>query len=467
MAAPLPPFDTECEALIDSILKKVHDANAVGPKEATLFREYIWFAKPDKPFARTDKNTVKRRETLILYEEEIRDSYRQIEEGGSATVNFDLTSVETIAQGIRGLFVSAHVPGIEELSKDANFLMAGVDSLSAATIANSLRFILAHSETGDQGTGPSMTTRFVYNNPSIRKLATAFYNLLQDPLKSLGNDKYLKTQQAQELLAKYSARLPETASDATTNAESIGDRTVILTGSTGSLGSYILHSIILQCPTVKKIYCLNRSADAREKQIEASRQRGLSVTWEAHKVQFLHCDLSKPLLGLEKNVHDVLLAETTDIIRMHRLNLLHLRQNSWGCQLMTFSDNQWPVNFNWDISSFEPSIAGVRHLIDFALASQYKASLCYISSVAVAHGPPTQGAALEVLRRGPIPGVDGYVTSKHISEMLIEQATSNFGLRASICRLGQIAGPIGVEYKQGMWPKHEWFPTVRLFQFKS
>ncbi|KAK8023365.1 nrps-like enzyme protein [Apiospora marii] len=198
-----------------------------------------------------------------------------------------------------------------------------------------------------------------------------------------------------------------------------------------------------RCPRVKKIYCLNRSADAREKQTAASQQRGLAMDWEARQVEFLHADLSKPLLGLDTDRYQALLAEVTDIIH-----------------------NQWPVNFNWDLTSFEPSIAGVRRLIDFALASKHGASLAYVSSVAVVHNlPPSPGAAAaEALLRVPLPAVDGYVASKHVSEMLLERAACRSGSRASICRLGQIAGPVGAEYRQqGMWPKHEWFPTVRRF----
>lgn len=459
-AAALPVSDAASEALVDSILQKVHEANAKGPKEAAIFREYLWFAKPDKPFARTDKSTVKRRETLLLYEEEIRDWYRQIEEGGSASVDIDLTSVDTIAQGIHELFISVQVPGARSLPRDANFLLAGVDSLLAATIANSLRFILAKEAGGKKGTTPTLTSRFVFYNPRIQKLAEAFYELLQDPTGSSSHSG--ENQQVQDILSKYGAGLPEPAVHAATEVGSTEDLTVVLTGSTGSLGSYILDNIIRRCPRVKKVYCLNRSANARERQTAASEQRGLARDWAARHVEFLHCDLSKPFLGLNKDVYQSLLTEATDIIRMYSRKLCSLVKIVLPTNdiLMT-SDNQWPVNFNWDISSFEPSIAGVRHLIDFALASKNKATLSYVSTVAVVHGLQLHGAAPEVLRHVPLPAVDGYVTSKHISEMLIERATCHSGLRASIFRIGQVAGPVGVEYKQGMWPKHEWFPSVR------
>ena len=68
----------EREGTVDSIMEKVHTANTIGSKQARLFREYIWFAKPSKPFVRTDKNTVKRRDTVVLYEKEIEKFYKSV-----------------------------------------------------------------------------------------------------------------------------------------------------------------------------------------------------------------------------------------------------------------------------------------------------------------------------------------------------------------------------------------------------
>jgi hypothetical protein len=52
----------------------------------------------------------------------------------------------------------------------------------------------------------------------------------------------------------------------------------------------------------------------------------------------------------------------------------------------------------------------------------------------------------------------GYGESKLVSENILAEAAKN-GVRASICRVGQISGPIerGV---QGMWNMQEWLPTV-------
>lgn len=97
----------------------------------------------------------------------------------------------------------------------------------------------------------------------------------------------------------------------------LGKMTVILTGSTGSLGSYLLDSLARQ-EHVAKIYCLNRAEDGGlAKQKLASLDRGLDIAaWGGDsRVEFLHVDLAEPLFGLAPHKYRELLRETTHIIR--------------------------------------------------------------------------------------------------------------------------------------------------------
>jgi thioester reductase-like protein len=114
-----------------------------------------------------------------------------------------------------------------------------------------------------------------------------------------------------EMLLKYLNDLPaSTDKKLSSSQESI---TVILTGSSGSLGSYILHALA-SCPKVAKIYCLNRKATAEHVQAKTNSQRGLISSWGA-KIVFLQVDLSKNNLGLPKEIYSSLLKETSVVIR--------------------------------------------------------------------------------------------------------------------------------------------------------
>ena len=122
-------------------------------------------------------------------------------------------------------------------------------------------------------------------------------------------------------------------------------------------------------------------------------------------------------------------------------------------------DCQWPVNFNWTLSSFEPSIAGVRNLAILAANSAFNAFVLFISSVASVGG--WKGS--EEIPETPIQDLTvaanmGYGQSKLIAECLLDKASEISGVRSAICRVGIVAGP--VEQELGMWNKSEYIPSV-------
>lgn len=224
----------------------------------------------------------------------------------------------------------------------------------------------------------------------------------------------------------------------TVTAEADGAMTVLLTGSTGSLGSYLLDSLVRQ-QHVRKIYCLNRAEDGLARQKMASDDRRLDTTaWGEERVEFLHVDLSLPIFGLSRKKYDQLLQESTHIIH-----------------------NQWPVNFNWDLSSFEPSIRGVRHLLDFCVDSPQCVEFLFVSTIGTVSEVATEPVA-ESANHELSPRLGGYSASKLICELIIEEHVKSTAgqQRAAICRVGQIAGPALTSV--GMWNKQEWLPTVRF-----
>lgn len=100
----------------------------------------------------------------------------------------------------------------------------------------------------------------------------------------------------------------------------------------------------------------------------------------------------------------------------------------------------------------------MRHLADFCIESRRGASLFFISTTGTVSHLRTDGMIIEAPNHNLTTELSGYDSSKQVSELIIEDAVNNLGLRASICRLGQIAGPI--RSTKGMWGKQEWLPTV-------
>lgn len=93
--------------------------------------------------------------------------------------------------------------------------------------------------------------------------------------------------------------------------------TVVLTGSTGSLGSYLLDALY-HSKRVSHIICLNRSSNAAERHKHCGQQRGLSPL-NPDRVEFLKADLSKPKLGIDSAYFEYLRSTVTHIIRESHL----------------------------------------------------------------------------------------------------------------------------------------------------
>jgi len=415
-----PPATKEgIESLLDKIYAEVVEkANAASPSHARIFRSNMMLTVAGKPFLRTDKGTVKRPAMLRSYEKEIDEFYEQLEaeEAKALSSDMDIISPQSIADSLRNII---NVMLKKELTDDDNLFAAGFDSLLVFQVLGALRTAAERAKI-DVTLGPTI----IYGNPTLEKLSRAFYAALHPGLSN-GEDPVKSTfQLAEDIIAKYTRDLPQD-----------GD-SVIVTGTTGSLGTYLLDTLVKN-PTVKRIYCFNRSGDAEERQRAAFKTKGLTEIWPAKKVHFLTADLSKPDFGLGQGKYDVLLKGVTKIIH-----------------------NQWPVNFNLDLSSFEPHIRGVRHLVDFAKKSRHGSAIFYISSV----GSITKWDSDSPVPEKPIhdlsvAGTQGYSLSKLMAEMVLEQAVKVSGVDASICRVGQIAGPVTTGEK-GEWSKQEWFPTI-------
>ena len=90
---------------------------------------------------------------------------------------------------------------------------------------------------------------------------------------------------------------------------------VVLTGSTGSLGAHIL-TLLLTRADVRKVYCLVRGENPKERVLEALRKRGLSVP-DTTSLIALTSDLSRSDLGLSPANFTKLRGETTCIIHRY------------------------------------------------------------------------------------------------------------------------------------------------------
>lgn len=140
---------------------------------------------------------------------------------------------------------------------------------------------------------------FVFQNPTILRLSTAIVALVEPSFKL---SSLPLTEVIQGLIEKYSTKLPSFKPYQPPARGAV----VLLTGSTGALGSHILASL-LSDDSVAEVFTLNRGGNVEHRQRSSFEERGLSVELLARrKLTSLVGDIHHSNLGLpEARLHDV------------------------------------------------------------------------------------------------------------------------------------------------------------------
>ncbi|KAI0102376.1 hypothetical protein GGR51DRAFT_527142 [Nemania sp. FL0031] len=416
---------------IDSVWPIFVKANNETVAHGRISRELIGIANPEKPFIRSGKGAIQRVSTVKLYANEIDSLYENANNRSQpAATASDISSEECLTAYISKIL--RPLDRQTEMDPDTNFFTAGIDSLQVMNASRALRASLGVRPT-------AMNAQTIYRNPTPRRLAQYILHTVlsygaQDGVQNGHKEEAKEMEMAKTLLEKYTRDLiprrtgrPEAPHD---------DQTILLTGSTGGLGSYLL-DLLIRNPAIKRVVCLNRAGDGgagqQEKQME---ERDLARDPEhIKKIEYLHVDLSKDKFGLSDETYESLLKG------VHRI--IH---------------NAWPVNFNISTETFEPHLRGVRHLADFAAEADHRVAVVFISSIGTVHNWDVS--------RGPVPEVqmddwtlpsNNYGRSKMVGSLILDDAAVAGDFPAASIRVGQIAGP---ESGSGMWNKHEWLPSI-------
>ncbi|KAJ5238518.1 hypothetical protein N7468_003137 [Penicillium chermesinum] len=401
-----PEDEAAARELIEDIWPTIEKVNQQTVAHGRIAKHLVALSNPKKPIPSSAKGSLQRGAFLKLYKDEIDALYDDSKK--SAAVELSLASKEALTDSLKKLITTAL--DVEDIEADTDFFGAGIDSLGIINLAKLISDGLRQAGVPSDRT--KVATRAIYANSTPEKLAA--YLLAQTSQNEPTNGATNGVKESQRVLEEYSIgpvpHIPEKP------APNNRGQTVILTGSTGSLGSYLLDQLQTS-DSVAKVICLNRGADGRQRQFRASEERGLSTDFS--KAVFLQADLSQPNIGLEPALYKQLLSTVDRIIH-----------------------NAWPVNFNLSVESFAPSIAGVRNLAQFSF-----------------HAGP-------LARPGPVPesslpdfalASTGYGQSKLVGDLILQQATEHLGVPTAIIRVGQISGP---RAEKGAWNRHEWLPTI-------
>ncbi|KAI0120267.1 hypothetical protein F4776DRAFT_633434 [Hypoxylon sp. NC0597] len=416
-----PTTEEEKEELLEAIWPSVQAANKESPSHGRIHRNMIAFTTTDKPMLRAGKGTVQRKMTVDLYALELDALYQASELPANESISAAINGRDSVQDTVKNIVAASTDVDITSLPLNADLFELGLDSLQVTAIARELnRFLSMHKKP------PSLETRTVYSNPSVSTLTAVISALVEGraPLERGESDE----QKMQKLYELYAANMPISSRPA--QQKPADGHVILLTGSTGSLGSYILDSL-QKDSSVRRIYCLNRGPDSLMRLRKSLSAKGLKPLTK--KVQCLDANLSNSHFGLSTQEYRELLSQVTHVIH-----------------------NAWKVDFNISIDSFASHVSVVRRFIDFSAHSSFGAQLFFISSISAVSGRGGS-VAEQIFGDWHTPERTGYGQSKFVSERLLDTAAREAGIPAVVCRVGQVAGPT---LTGGMWPKQEWLPSL-------
>ncbi|KAJ2985393.1 hypothetical protein NUW58_g5554 [Xylaria curta] len=351
----VPNTNEDRQRILDELWPKIDKANKAAPKFGRIPKELIILTSRDKPFARASKGTIQRRLSIDAYEEEIENLYQKVEEGllTNGLPPLRSTSADDLVPFLRELY-SDTLESYEILVDDDLFIK-GLDSLSIFMLSARIKAGLRKHGVAEKLLG-GVDSALLFTSTTISKLARGLSLVLSDRtcLNESSNNHQSDVDDLRVLLTKYEAQIPMVLRDGHRKGQ-----TIVLTGSRGSLGSYIL-SALLARDDVKMVYCLNRRSDVQADQIASFKAKGLPEL-QLDRVTFLQTNLAKPKLGLADDEYAALTAESTAIVH-----------------------NAYPVNFLMPVQSFEPQIQGLVNLLQLAQDSARAPAMLFISSIAAA-----------------------------------------------------------------------------------
>lgn len=177
----------------------------------------------------------------------------------------------------------------DTLKVEDELFALGLDSLKAAKI---VRHINASLEEIGRGGGPRFLPSTIYANPSVSQMASKVIAMTWEDSQTNDTPSARdRVTDRRSLSVQYGQDLPMNGR----KAKEVNPKTpevLILTGSTGSVGSYLLDAL-LKDQSISKVYCFNRANNTAPevRQHQANKANGLATLSR-------HLSNSRPLPAL-------------------------------------------------------------------------------------------------------------------------------------------------------------------------
>ncbi|OBZ90412.1 Linear gramicidin synthase subunit D [Choanephora cucurbitarum] len=416
--------DMRSEDVMAQVQDAVKKVNTQCPNHSKIIPQMVKVLPLGQSLPSTDKCTIKRKAVEDMYREEIEALYKAFLEGPAHT-----TAKSWTADELAGFLeqCAAEILDIADRSQlkdhSQSLFDLGLNSLTSIQLRNRIAEYM------------DVPQNFLFQHPSIQSIQKA---LLSHEKQDASLQREQQYQAAQKLAEDYirmaSHDFPKAERRSTLAP---GDHVVLLTGVTGSLGSFLLRDL-LQDTRVKKVYCCVRGQqDQLSKRLfEAFQSRSLDTTLlQTDRVEVLPMQFSAPYLGFGKELYDRLREEVTIIQHC-----------------------AWLLDFNMPVDHYDKQcIAPFYQLLKFAYRPENPMQVHFISSVSA-----SAGMDKDEIEEKPLPFDShtcmpmGYAHSKFVVEKLFDYLASEKNLPYFIERLGQVCG----DSENGVWNTSEQYPLM-------
>ncbi|KAG2196144.1 hypothetical protein INT47_006490 [Mucor saturninus] len=415
------------EEIISIVHAAVKDANKECPSHSTILPQMIKILPFNKTLPSTDKGTVVRKQAEAEYIEIVEGLYKEFMEGSSRSTANNKISTTWTTEKTEGFLTNSLAEVLclpESYFKECNKSMFdyGLNSLTSVQLCNRISEYF-----GD------IPQNLVFQFPTIQSLSKYLLSGVKEDATYLDEMRYRQTQDlANEYIKKANIDFPIANGIYSNKSNTV----IMLTGATGSLGSFMLRNL-LQDSSVKKVYAIIRGEKdiLMDRLFKSFKDRSLDTSLlMTDRLEVLPMNFNDTFLGFGKDKYYKLKQEVT--IVQH-------------CA--------WLLDFNMSIEHYNKEcIAPFYNLLKFAFNQVNPMHMHFVSSVSASanYGDVVPEDHLPLDSHVCMPM--GYAHSKFVVEVLLGFLIKEKNFPCYIERLGQVCG----DSINGIWNTSEQYPLM-------
>ncbi|RIB18058.1 male sterility protein [Gigaspora rosea] len=429
------PFLNVTKSIFDSI----HQANNDCPSHSRIFDEMVYILPLEgKQYLKVE----------IELKEEINMLYDNFENAKLISNNKSFSNNQWNEYSVKSIILDSLKSAIGDSfsltdNDEVSFFSIGLDFLSATKLRAILQkqfpvINLPHDVILKYNTFQSLTQYLI---KELSKINSTQSQNTEDNYKA--KLQALKNK-VNSYIQKYSAtdKFPPVGNFNKINGIVNGKsgETVLITGVTGSLGSFILRDL-LNNPNILKVYCLVRASNENHgwsRLKDSFEQRHLDTSLlSKERIIILPSDLGDSKFGQTEKIYSKPVQEVTQIYHV-----------------------AWRLDFNSKIETFErDSIAGTVHLLMLAREAythHQNVHFNFTSSISTTIRSKTNVKEDEIPHDVSNAMLNGYGLSKFITENVCAEWSRKIGFKLDIHRVGQVCG----DSVSGVWNTREYISLM-------